>query len=56
MDNEKAKVINKGFSRMQGRSFERYLQSQKETLQMVFNEAYKKGYQDGRNSQKKDAK
>lgn len=40
---------------MQGKAFERYLENQKQALQIVYNEAYKKGYQDGRNNVKKDA-
>ena len=35
---------------MQGRAYERYLQNQKEALSIVYNEAYKKGFQDGRKS------
>ena len=50
MDNEKSKILNKGFQMMQGRAYERYLQNQKEALSIVYNEAYKKGFQDGRKS------
>ena len=54
MDIEKAKIINKGFYTMQGRAFDRYLKNQKEALSVVYNEAYKKGFQDGRKSIEKD--
>ena len=52
---EKAKIINKGYYSMQGKAFERYLESQKQSLATVYNEAYKKGFQDGRKSVNKDA-
>lgn len=56
MDNEKAKILNKGFYTMQGKAYERYLENQKQALSVVYNEAYKKGFQDGRNSIRKAAK
>ena len=55
MDAEKAKIINKGYYSMQGKAFERYLESQKQSLATVYNEAYRKGFQDGRKSVNKDA-
>ncbi len=56
MDIEKSKIINKGYYTMQGKAFERYLENQKQALSIVYNEAYRKGFQDGRNSVKKGAK
>lgn len=50
MDKEKAKTINKAYYTLQGTIFKRYQECQKQALSMVYNEAYKKGFKDGRSS------
>lgn len=54
MDTEKSKTINKAFYSTKGKAWQRYLECEKQALSMVYNEAYKKGFQDGRNSIKID--
>lgn len=54
MDIEKSTIINKAFHSTKGRAWQRYLECEKQALSMVYNEAYKKGFQDGRNSIRKD--
>ena len=55
MDTEKQTTLNKAYHTMQGNIYKRYQDCQKQALSIVYNEAYKKGFKDGRKSVKKDA-